>query len=175
MLVAMVEPLPTLDEVRAVMKSPKPPVSCRVVEVENGDVRRSAKVLFDGLRTWFIDDGERVEMRGSDDSALFDSGGKLERVGPGGSYVHSNSWAKLAIEPWRMDLDGAPGRVLRRDELDERLTFVVEFRGLKRPDDNFTFEMQVEKETGIVLSMSRSDTGLVLRLEDLRLGEVVST
>jgi hypothetical protein len=113
----MVEPLPTFDEVREQMRSPKPPVACRVVEFDHGEVRRSATVLFDGLQGWYIDDGTQVEVRGSDECVLFDSDGTLERVGPGLGYVHSNAWAKTPIEPRRMLLDEARGRVLRRDEV----------------------------------------------------------
>jgi len=168
----MVEPLPTFDEVREQMRSPKPPVGCRVVEFDHGEVRRSATVLFDGLQGWYIDDGTQVEVRGSDECVLFDSDGTLERVGPGLGYVHSNAWAKTPIEPRRMLLDEARGRVLRRDEVNGRSVVVVEFSGLRRPDDDVVFEMQVDAATGVVLAMSRPDLGLVLRVDDLRVGSV---
>jgi len=70
---AMVEPLPTFEQVLEPMQSPKPPIACRVVELDGGSVRRTATVLFDGLQGWYIDDGARVEVRSSDESVLFDS------------------------------------------------------------------------------------------------------
>jgi len=53
----MVEPLPTFEQVCELMRSPKPPIACRVVELDGGSVRRTATVLFDGLQGWYIDDG----------------------------------------------------------------------------------------------------------------------
>jgi hypothetical protein len=73
----MVEPLPTFEQVLEPMQSPKPPIACRVVELDGGSVRRTATVLFDGLQGWYIDDGARVEVRSSDESVLFDSDGKI--------------------------------------------------------------------------------------------------
>jgi hypothetical protein len=55
------------------MRSPEPPVACRVIELESGSVRRTATVLFDGLQGWYIDDGSRVEVRSSDGSVQLDS------------------------------------------------------------------------------------------------------
>jgi hypothetical protein len=111
----MVEPLPTFEQVLELMRSSKPPIACRVVELDGVTPRRTAAVLFDGLQGWYIDDGARAEVRSSNESALCDSGGKLQRVGPGVGGVHSNGWVKTPIEPRRMSLDRATGRVLRRD------------------------------------------------------------
>jgi hypothetical protein len=91
------------------MRSPKPPIACRVVEIDGGSVRRTAMVLFDRLQGWYIDDGVRVEVRSSDESVLFDSEGNLQRVGPRVGGVHSNGWVKTPIEPRRMSLYRAPG------------------------------------------------------------------
>jgi hypothetical protein len=46
----MLEPLPTFEQVCELMRSPKPPIACRVVELDGGSVRRTATVLFDGLQ-----------------------------------------------------------------------------------------------------------------------------
>jgi hypothetical protein len=169
----MVEPLPTFEQVVELMRSPKPPIACRLVELDGVTPRRTAAVLFDGLQGWYIDDGARVEVRSSDESVLFDSEGNLQRVGPGVCGVHSNSWVKTPIEPRRMRLDQATGRVLRRDMLDERSTLVIEALGLREGED-VIFEMQVDVATGVVVQMSRADLGLVLRVEALRVGSIES-
>jgi hypothetical protein len=139
----MVEPLPTFEQVLELMRSSKPPIACRVVELDGVTPRRTAAVLFDGLQGWYIDDGARAEVRSSNESALCDSGGKLQRVGPGVGGVHSNGWVKTPIEPRRMSLDRATGRVLRRDGIDERPTLVIEALGLREGKD-VIFEMQVD-------------------------------
>jgi hypothetical protein len=90
----MTEPLPTFEQVRELMRSSKPPIACRVVELDSGTARRMAAVLFDGLQGWYIDDGTRVEVRSSDEVVLFDSEGGLQRIGPGMGGVHSNGWVK---------------------------------------------------------------------------------
>ena len=155
------------------MRSPKPPMACRVVEFDGGSVRRTATILFDGLQGWYIDDGDRVEVRSSDESVLFDSEANLQRVGPGVGSVHSNGWVKTPIEPGRMSLDRATGRVLRRDTLDGRPTLVIEALGLRESED-VIFEMQVDIATGVVMAMSRANLGLVLRVEGLRTGSIES-
>lgn len=170
---AMLEPLPTFEQVCELMRSPKPPIACRVVDLDGGSVRRTATVLFDGLQGWYIDDGARVEVRSSDESVLFDSESNLQRVGPGVGGVHSNGWVKTPIEPRRMSLDRATGRVLRRDTLDERPTLVIEVLGLREGED-VNFEMQVDVATGVVMAMSRADLGLVLQVEGLRIGSIES-
>jgi hypothetical protein len=169
----MVEPLPTFEQVRELMRSPKPPIACCVVELDGGTVRHTAAVLFDGLQGWYIDDGARVEVRSSDESVLFHSEGNLERVGPGVGHVHSNAWVKTPIEPRRMRLDRATGRVLRRDTLDGRPTLVIEALGLREGED-VLFEMQVDVGTGVVVQMSRNDLGPVLRVKGLRVGKIES-
>ena len=163
----MVEPLPTFEQVLELMRSPKPPIACRVVEFDRASTRRAATVLFDGLQAWYIDDGARVEFRGSDESVLFDSDGSLQRLGS----AHSNGWVKTPIEPRRMSLDRATGRVVRRDMLEERPTLVIEALGLREGED-VTFEMQVDVATGVVVQISRNDLGLVLRVEGLRVGSI---
>jgi hypothetical protein len=170
---AMVEPLPTFEQVLELMRSPKPPIACRVVELDGRTARRTAAVLFDGLQGWYIDDGARVEVRSSDESVLFDSEGNLQRVGPGVGGVHSNGWVKTPIEPRRMSLDRATGRVVRRDMMEERPTLVIEALGLREGED-VIFEMQVDVATGVVVQISRNDLGLVLRVETLRVGSIES-
>jgi hypothetical protein len=165
----MVDPLPTFEQVLELMRSPKPPIACRVVELDGRTARRTAAVLFDGLQGWYIDDGARVEFRSSDESILFDSNGNLQRVGG----AHSNGWVKTSIEPRRMMLDRATGRVVRRDTLENRPTLVIEAEGLREGED-VTFEMQVDVATGVVVQMSRNDLGLVLRVEGLRIGSTES-
>lgn len=46
----MVEPLPTFEQVLELMRLPKPPIACRVVEFDGRTARRTAAVLFDGLQ-----------------------------------------------------------------------------------------------------------------------------
>jgi len=87
--------------------------------------------------------------------------------------VHSNGWVKTPIEPRRMSLDRATGRVLRGDTLDERPTLVIEALGLREGED-VTFEMQVDVATGVVVQISRNDLGLVLLVEGLRVGSIGS-
>lgn len=167
----MVEKPTTLDEVRELLRSLKPPIACRVVELRGGVVARSARVLFDGLEGWFVDDGAELEVRASNGSVLLDSKGELRRIGPGAAHVHSNPWAKTAIEPRRMDLDEMEGRVLRREDRGGRTAILIEAFGLKRGVD-LPYLMHVDTETGIVLEMSRADLGVVLRVEELRVGTV---
>jgi hypothetical protein len=168
---AMDESLPPFGWVCELMRSPTPPIACRVVELNGGIVHRSAEVLFDGLQGWYIDDGDRVEIRSSDECVLFDSDGNLQRVGPGMGGVHSNGWVKTPLQPQRMSLDRATGRVIRRDRLDGRPTLVIEAEGLRGGED-VIFEMQVDRATGVVLRISRADLGLVLRVEALRIGSI---
>jgi len=87
--------------------------------------------------------------------------------------VHSNGWVKTPIEPRRMSLDRATGRVLRGDTLDERPTLVIEALGLREGED-VTFEMQIDVATGVVVQISRNDLGLVLLVEGLRVGSIGS-
>jgi hypothetical protein len=170
----MVDPLPIFEQVLELMRSRKPPIACRVVEFDGRTARRTATVLFDGLQGWYIDDGARVEVRSSDESVLFDSEGSLQRVRLGMGGVHSNGWVKIAVEPRRMSLDRAVGRVLRRDSLDDRPTLVIEAQGLRGGED-VNFEMHIDVATGVVTAMSRADLGLVLRVEGLRVGSIESS
>jgi len=91
-------------------------------------------------------------------------------MGPG-IHVHSNGWVKTPIQGRRMNLDGATGRVISREEVDGRRSILVEFLGLRYPEDT-VFHLHIDLETGIVLRTSRPDLGLILRLEDLRIGTV---
>lgn len=167
----MDETLPTFEEVVELIGSTKPPVACRVVELRGDGTERSAKVLFDGVESWFIEDGARVELRASRDRVLFDEAGELRRVGPGSAFVYSNAWVKTPIEGYLMNLEGATGRVTGRDEVDGRQAVIAEFLGLRVGED-IAFLLHVDLETGIVLRMSRPDLGEVLRIEGLRVGTV---
>ena len=165
----MDETSPTFEQVIELMRSAKPPIACRVVELRDHLAERSARVLFDGLQGWFIEDDTRVELRASENCALFDADGKLERVGPMSAGVYSNGCVKAPIEGHLMDLHRVTGRVIRREELDGRQTVLVEAFGLKS-DEDIAFRLHVDLATGIVLQISRPDLGVVLRLEELRVG-----
>ena len=160
--------LPTFDQVVDLIRSPKPPLACRVLELSNGDEMRSARVIFDGMSAWFIESDEMVEFRIADDLAVFDEGGELKRVGPG-MGVHSNPWVKTAIQGERLNLDEASGHVIRREVVDGRPAILVEVIGLRAGEDT-VFELQVDLETGVILRMSRPDLGPILRVDDLRIG-----
>jgi hypothetical protein len=138
-----------------------------VIELEDGSEKRSARVYFDGLSGWFIDDDARVEFRSSDDRVLLDEGGVLHAF-PG---AHSNGWVKTPIQGERMSLDGSTGRVIGREDVEGRPAIVAEFEGLRSGEDT-VFVFHVDVETGVVLQMSRTDTGLILRVEGLRVGIV---
>jgi hypothetical protein len=163
----MEAPLPTFAEVVASIKSPKPPLTCRVVEFEGGAEKRSARVIFDGLSGWFIEDDARVEFRSSDDRVLLDEGGDLRAL-PG---AHSNGWVKTPIQGGRMSLEGSTGHVIDRGDLDGRPAIVARFEGLRSGEDT-VFVFHVDVETGVVLQISREDMGMVLRVEGLRIGIV---
>lgn len=167
----MAGPTLAFREVVRRMAAPKPPLACRVVELRDDAPTRVATVLFDGLEGWHIDDGERTEFRSSDDRVVFDSGGRLERSGPGSGVVHSNAWVKTPIEGWRMNLEGITGRVLGHEPVDGRETALLEAHGLRAGEDT-VFLMHVDIETGVVLRIARPDLGTVLRIEDFRIGTV---
>jgi hypothetical protein len=159
--------LPTFAEVDASLRSPKPPLSCRVIELKDGSEKRSARVYFDGLSGWFIEDDARVEFRSSDDRVLLDEGGVLRAL-PG---AHSNAWVKTPIQGALMSLDRSTGRVIGHAEVDGRSANVAEFTGLRSGEET-VFVFHVDVETGVVLQMSRDDMGDVLRVEELRVGIV---
>ena len=163
----MGKPLPSFDEVVASLRSPKPALACRVIELERGDEKRSATVVFDGLSGWFIDSEGRVEFRPTDDRVLFLESGTLRSL----PAAHSNGWVKTPIQGSRMTLDDATGRVLGREEIDGRSAIVAEFSGLRRGEDT-VFLFHVDEQTGVVLRMSREDMGTVLRVDDLRVAIV---
>jgi hypothetical protein len=146
--------LPTFAEVVASLRSPKPPLTCRVIELEDGTEKRSARVLFDGMSGWFIEDDARVEFRSSDDRVLLDEGDVLRAL-PG---AHSNGWVKTPIQGERMSLDQSTGHVIRREEVDGRPAVVAEFDGLRSGEDT-VFVLHIDVETGVVLRMSRRTWG----------------
>jgi hypothetical protein len=160
----------TLDDIVDLIRSPKPPLACRVVELSDGAEVRSARVIFDGIAGWLIETDDGTEFRHADDFVLFDKEGTISRFGPGLS-AHSNGWVKTPIEGRRMSLDQASGRVLGREVVDGRRSMRAEFHGLRSGEDA-VFQLDVDLETGVVLRISRADLGLVLRLEDLRIGSI---
>jgi hypothetical protein len=162
--------VPTFDQVVDLIRSPKPPLACRVSELRDGVEERSARVLFDGLSGWYIESAERTEFRHSDDFALFDDGAELRRLGPD-VPSHSNGWVKTAIEGRRMSLDQATGRVVGLEDVDGRDSVLAEFVGLTAGED-VVFGLHIDLDTGVVLQMLRADLGLILRLDDLRIGTV---
>jgi hypothetical protein len=162
----MGKPLPSFDEVVASLRSPKPALACRVIELERGDEKLSATVVFDGLSGWFIDSEGRVEFRPTDDRVLFLESSTLRSL----PAAHSNGWVKTPIQGSRMTLDDATGRVLGREEIG-RSAIVAEFSGLRRGEDT-VFLFHVDEQTGVVLRMSREDMGTVLRVDDLRVAIV---
>jgi hypothetical protein len=160
----------TFDEIVDLICSPKPPLVCRVVELTDGNAVRSARVIFDGIEGWLIETDEGTEFRHTADFVLFDEGDSIRRLGPG-LGAHSNGWVKTPIEGHRMSLDQASGRVLGLDVVDGRPSIRVEFHGLRARED-VVFQFDVDLETGVVLRISRTDLGLVMRLEELRIGSI---
>ena len=160
----------TFDEIVDLIRSPKPPLGCRVVELTDGHAVRSARVIFDGIEGWLIETDEGTEFRHRNDFVLFDKQDSIRRLGPG-LDAHSNGWVKTPIEGHRMNLAQASGRVLGLEVVDGRSSIRAEFHGLKAGED-VVFQFDVDLETGVILRISRTDLGLVMRLEELRIGSV---
>jgi hypothetical protein len=162
---------PSFDRIRGLIESHKPPLTCRVSELRDGEVARSARVIFDGINAWFIDDGARIELRAAEDRATFVENGAVERVGPG-MIVSAGNWVKAAVDGRRMaNLDEATGTVVGRETVGDRSCWVTEVEGLRSRDDA-VFRLWVDAETGVILRMSRPDAGEVLRVDDLVYGTV---
>ncbi|MGZ4108480.1 MAG: hypothetical protein ACXVP7_02215 [Actinomycetota bacterium] len=166
----MADATPSFDRIRGLIESHKPPLACRVIETRGDEVVRSASVVFDGINGWYIDDGERIELRAAEDRVTFVENGAVERIGPG-MVASSANWVKSAIDGRRIAyLDQASRVVAGREEVGGRSCWVVvDVEGLKRGGDG-PFRLHVDEETGIILRMSRDDVGEVLRIEDLVLG-----
>jgi len=162
--------LPTFDQVLDLIRSPKPPLACRVVELRDGVEERSAHVLFDGISGWFIESDEGIEFRRSDAFALFDDGDGLRRLGPG-VPSHSNGWVKTPIEGSRMSLDQAVGRVIGPEDVDGRRSVLAELHRLRSGEDT-AFQLHIDLDTGLVLRTARAELGLILQVKDLRIGIV---
>jgi hypothetical protein len=142
-----------------------------VVEIRDGRVAREARVIFDGINAWFVDDGERLELRAAEDRVVFVEAGTVERIGPG-MVVSSAGWVKSALDGRRIaNLEAATGEVLGRDDVDGRPCWVASVAGL-RTNDDARFRLHVDAETGVILREAREDVGEVLRVEDLVLGDV---
>lgn len=166
----MGEAVLTFDQIVDLIRSNKPPLACRVIELRDGVEERWARVLFDGVSGWYIEGTEGTEFRHSEDFALLDDGANLRRLGPS-MASHSNGWVKTPIEGKRMSLDQATGRVIGWEEVDGRQSVLAEFSGLRSGED-VVFQLHIDLDTGVVLRMSRSDLGLILRLDDLRIGSI---
>jgi hypothetical protein len=160
---------PSFDRIRGLIESHKPPVACRAIETRGDEVVRSAFVVFDGINGWYVDDGERIELRAAEDRVTFVENGAVERIGPG-MVASSANWVKSAIDGRRIAyLDRASGVVAGRADVAGRPCWVVDVDGLKRGVDA-SFRLHVDEETGIILRMARDDVGEVLRIVDLVLG-----
>jgi hypothetical protein len=165
---------PTFEQVKHLIASRKPPLAARVVERRDGAEHRSARVIHDGINGWYVDDGERVELRAAEDRATFVERGTVERIGPG-MLATSNNWVKTAIDGRRMaDLDDATGEVLGRGEALGRPCWVVRAFGLKGNAPQAVFVLHVDAQTGILLRTEREDQdGSGLEVEELVIGTVV--
>ncbi len=166
----MADATPSFDRIRGLIESHKPPLTCRVIETRGDEVVRSASVVFDGINGWYIDDGERIELRAAEDRVTFVENGVVERIGPG-MVASSANWVKSAIDGRRIAyLDQASGVVAGREAIGGRSCWVViDVQGLKRGVEA-PFRLHVDEETGIILQIARDDVGEVLRIEDLVLG-----
>jgi len=52
-----------------------------------------------------------------------------------------------------------------------RSSVLAEFNGLRAGED-VVFQLHIDLDTGVVVRISRADLGLILRLDDLRIGSV---
>ncbi len=161
---------PTFEQVKRLITSRKPPLVARVVEHADGEVRRSATVIHDGINGWLVDDGERVEFRAAEDRATFVEAGGVERIGPG-MVASSNNWVKTALDGRRMAyLDRATGEVTGSGELLGRSCWTVRAHGL-RSDVEVPVVLHVDAQTGILLRTQREDLdGSFLEVRELVLG-----
>jgi hypothetical protein len=78
---------------------------------------------------------------------------------------------KTPIEASRISLDQATGRVIGPEDVDGRRSVLAEFHGLRSGEDS-VFQLHIDLDTGLVLRMWRADLGVILRLQDLRIGIV---
>jgi hypothetical protein len=121
--------LPGWDDVRALMLTPKPPLSCTAYGLGKP---HPVRVSHDGHGTWVLDDGH--------------GGGEA-----------SLSWARSALEPARYaNLADASGEVLRREREGARDALVVDVHGLRRPGGP-ALRTWVDEATGAIVRMERTD------------------
>jgi hypothetical protein len=159
------------DELVELMGRPKPPLACSVVEVADGEIRRNASVWFDGMETWWIDDGSVAELRASERRVLLDDGAGLVRHDDG-AYVHG--WVRLPLEPSKIAyLDTAAGSVLASSAIEGRACTTADVDGLRENED-VTFRIWVDDETGIALRIERDDGAASIEVRDLRIGRLES-
>lgn len=163
---------PSFEEVKRLIASRKPPLFARLVERRGGRAHRQATVIHDGINAWYVDDGERLELRAAEDRATFVERGTVERIGPG-MVATSNNWVKSAIDGRRAAyLDRATGEVLGADEVLGRSCWLVRAEGLKQNVPEAVFLLHVDAETGVLLRTAREDRDDVLEVEDVVFGSV---
>jgi hypothetical protein len=163
---------PSFEEVKALIASRKPPVAAHVVERRDGEVVRQARVIHDGINGWYVDDGDRIELRAAEDRATFVERGTVERIGPG-MVASANTWVKIALDGRRMaELERSAGEVVGPDELRGRACWVARVVGLRGNEPDVAFQIHVDAETGILLRTAREDVDVLLDVEDLVVGTV---
>lgn len=146
------------DTLRDLMlKEPKPALRC-VVEQQGSDGREVAKLLHDGAERWLIENGKRSEINDGQTGILVE-GGVIEAFQSGELY--SNGWIKSLLHP-RLTLIGGSlrthvsGEVVGDQEFEGQDCWLVSVHGL-RQHDRSVFDLLVDKESGIVLSITRKD------------------
>ncbi|HEY6651340.1 MAG TPA: hypothetical protein VI364_03495 [Actinomycetota bacterium] len=70
-----------------------------------------------------------------------------------------------------MSLDQAVGRVIGPEDVDGRRSVLAELHGLRSGEDT-AFQLHIDLDTGLVLRTARAELGLILQIEDLRIGIV---
>jgi hypothetical protein len=151
-------------------RRPKPPVRARVVRSTSA-ARDEAWVLHDGLDTWHIATGTRIEVTGAESTTIVDEG-RFESIR--GMGVASNLWAKMMIQGRLFgDLTTKPGAVVGQEVIDGNPCWVADVAGL-RSGEEVTFRLWVHTETGIILRVERLDEiEAVVQLTDVTFGEVI--
>jgi hypothetical protein len=141
-----------------------------VVDVRDGRDFRTARVVFDGVEGWWIDDGEKVELRVDEGRATFVQPSGIERVDH--ENVYANGWVKAAVEGRLMAyMDEAAGDVKSSEMIDGRRCWMAEVSGLKAGVEE-AIKLFVDQETGVIL-LSKGN-GAELQVRDLHLGTIES-
>lgn len=164
---------PSWDELKDLIAThPKPPIKARVVE--HGVTERQAKVLYDGVDTWHIDDGTRIELTSARSTTINDDR-RFETMRDFGGTA-SNNWVKTLVHGGLAAyLEDSTGQVVGSDEIEGRLCWVADVKGLREDDPTTEFRNWVDAHTGLILRISRQDAvDAVAELRDLEVGEVIS-